>query len=70
MPTQFLHSIRKSETVNCWRCKTRQYPRNGACVRCHCALKLEYLRIAVKWATDSGDVGQGRSEATLVVFLQ
>jgi hypothetical protein len=24
----------------------------------------------VKWATDSGDVGQGRSEATLVVFLQ
>jgi hypothetical protein len=27
------------------------------------------LRIPVKWATDSGDVGQGRSEATLVVFL-
>ena len=47
MPTQFLHSIRKSETVNCWRCKTRQYPRNGACVRCHCALKLEYLNLEV-----------------------
>jgi hypothetical protein len=28
------------------------------------------VRIPVKWATDSGDVGQGRSEATLVVFLQ
>jgi len=27
------------------------------------------LRIPVKWAADSGDVGQGRSEATLVVFL-
>jgi hypothetical protein len=31
---------------------------------------LHCLRIPVKWATDSGDVGQGRSEATLVVFLQ
>jgi hypothetical protein len=27
------------------------------------------LRIPVKWATDSGEVGQSRSEATLVVFL-
>jgi len=27
------------------------------------------VRIPVKWAGDSGDVGQGRSEATLVVFL-
>ena len=27
------------------------------------------LRIPLKWATDSGDVGQSRSEATLVVFL-
>jgi UDP-N-acetyl-D-glucosamine dehydrogenase len=27
------------------------------------------VRIPVKWATDSGDVGQSRSEATLVVFL-
>jgi hypothetical protein len=29
----------------------------------------ERVRIPVKWAADSGDVGQGRSEATLVVFL-
>jgi hypothetical protein len=27
------------------------------------------VRIPVKWAGDSGDVGQSRSEATLVVFL-
>jgi len=27
------------------------------------------LRIPVKWAADSGEVGQSRSEATLVVFL-
>jgi hypothetical protein len=26
------------------------------------------MRIPVMWATDSGDVGQSRSEATLVVF--
>ncbi|MHB1675654.1 MAG: hypothetical protein ACYCSP_15535 [Acidobacteriaceae bacterium] len=26
------------------------------------------LRIPVKWAADSGDVGQNRSEATLVAF--
>jgi hypothetical protein len=28
----------------------------------------ELLRIPVKWASDSGDVGRSRSEATLVVF--
>jgi hypothetical protein len=27
------------------------------------------VRIPVKWAADSDDVGQSRSEATLVVFL-
>ena len=27
-----------------------------------------FLRIPVKWASDSGDVGRSRSEATLVVF--
>jgi hypothetical protein len=32
-------------------------------------LFLPFVRIPVKWAGDSGDVGQGRSEATLVVFL-
>ena len=26
------------------------------------------VRIPVKWASDSGDVGRSRSEATLVVF--
>jgi hypothetical protein len=28
-----------------------------------------WMRIPVKWAADSGEVGQSRSEATLVVFL-
>jgi len=27
------------------------------------------LRIPVKWGTDSGDVGQCRSEATLGIFI-
>ena len=27
------------------------------------------LRIPVKWGTDSGDVGQCRSEATLVISM-
>jgi hypothetical protein len=47
MTTQFLPSIRDSETVICGRCKTRQCPRDGACVRCHCGLKLEYLNLEV-----------------------
>ena len=47
MPTQFLHSIRDSETVTCPRCNRRQYPRNGSCLACHCALNLEYLNLEV-----------------------
>ena len=33
------------------------------------ALSPPRLRIPVMWAGDYGDVGQSRSEATLVVFL-
>lgn len=47
MPTRFIPSIRDSETVICRRCNTRQYPRNGTCVRCHCALGLDYLNLQV-----------------------
>ena len=47
MPTQFLPSIRDSETVICRRCNTRQYPRSGTCVRCDCALGLDYLNLQV-----------------------
>jgi ribosome-binding protein aMBF1 (putative translation factor) len=48
MPThQLLPSIRDSEIVICRRCKTRQYPRNGSCVRCNCALGLDYLNLQV-----------------------
>ncbi len=45
---QFLPSIRDSETITCRRCSTRQYPGNGACVRCHCALGVDYLTFQVR----------------------
>jgi hypothetical protein len=32
------------------------------------AMSAMEVRIPVKWASDSGDVGRSRSEATLVVF--
>ena len=50
--SQFLPSVRDSETVVCPRCSTAQYPRNGACVRCHCPLGLEYLLLKVSTQTN------------------
>ena len=47
MPTQFLPSIRDSETVICQRCHTAQFPRKGTCIKCHCALGLDYLNLQV-----------------------
>lgn len=48
MPTlEFLPSIRDSETITCRRCNTRQYPKNGACVRCRCALGVDYLSFPI-----------------------
>jgi hypothetical protein len=48
MPTlQFRPSIRDSETVTCWRCNTRQYPKGGACVRCRSALGVDYLSLPI-----------------------
>ncbi len=47
MSTQFLPSIRDSETITCRRCNTRQYPRSGNCVRCHNPLTLQYLKIEI-----------------------
>lgn len=44
---RFVPSIRDSETVICQRCNTRQYPRNGTCVRCHGLLGLHYLNVPV-----------------------
>jgi hypothetical protein len=46
-----------------WISKTGTFQTEG------CTKFNDVLRIPVKWAADSGDVGQGRSEATLVVFL-
>ena len=48
MPTpKFLPSIRDSETVTCHQCGTRQFPRDGACIRCHSALGLEYVSFRI-----------------------
>src|ERR1019366_7974135 len=48
MPTlDFLPSIRDSETITCPRCRTRQYPRSGTCVRCRRPLGLEYLVVPI-----------------------
>jgi hypothetical protein len=44
------------------KCQTAKTQASAPCVP-------QQLRIPVMWATDSGDVGQDRSEATLVVFL-
>jgi ribosome-binding protein aMBF1 (putative translation factor) len=44
---QFLPSIRDSEIVTCWRCKTCQYPKDGKCVRCHCSLGVYYASFQV-----------------------
>ena len=43
-----LPSIRESETITCLHCGTRQYPRDGACVRCRRrSLGLEYLVVSI-----------------------
>ncbi len=47
MPSQFLPSMRDSETITCMRCKTCQYPRSGNCIACHRPLNLQYLRIDI-----------------------
>jgi len=47
MSTQFLPSIRDSETITCQRCKRPQYPRSGDCIACHYPLNLQYLKIDI-----------------------
>jgi DNA-binding XRE family transcriptional regulator len=44
---QFRPSIRDSETVTCPHCSTRQYPKNGSCIRCHCTLDVDYVAIQI-----------------------
>jgi hypothetical protein len=69
MPTQFLHSIRDSETVTCRRCKTPQFPRDGTCVRCNSALGLDYLNIQVSTQLDPGAVRDERQLARSIGVL-
>ena len=40
---QFLSSISERETTTCRRCNTRQFIKNGNCVRCHCPLNVSYV---------------------------
>jgi ribosome-binding protein aMBF1 (putative translation factor) len=48
MPTlQFVPSIRDSETITCRRCNTRQYPKDGNCIRCHCTLNVKYVCLEI-----------------------
>jgi ribosome-binding protein aMBF1 (putative translation factor) len=48
MPTlQFVPSIRDSETVTCWHCNTRQFPKDGDCIRCHRTLNVEYVCLEI-----------------------
>ena len=69
MPTQFLPSIRESEIVICRRCNTRQYPRNGNCIRCHCTLGVHYLSLQVSSLLNPGKVHDERQLARSVGVL-
>ena len=44
---QFFLSLRDSEAVTCRRCNTRQYSRNGNCIRCHHSLGVEYASFQI-----------------------
>jgi hypothetical protein len=53
MPTlQFLSSIRDSETVTCRRYNTRQYPKDGNCVRCNRPLGVDYVCFQIDASLD------------------
>lgn len=70
MPTlQFLPSIRDSETITCRRCNTRQYPRNGTCVRCHSSLGLHYVYLQVNSRLNFRTVNDERQLARSIGVL-
>lgn len=69
MPTHFLPSIRNSETVICWRCKTCQYPRDGNCAKCHCKLGLDYLQLQVSTRLNARTVHDERQLACSIGVL-
>jgi hypothetical protein len=45
---EFLPSIKDNEAITCPRCNTRQYPRDGKCLRCHSLLKRDYLTLQIE----------------------
>lgn len=69
MPTQFLPSIRDSETVICRRCKTPQFPRSGSCIRCKAALGLNYLNFGINTQLNPSTVHYERQLARSVGIL-
>ena len=57
MPTlHFLPSIRESETITCWRCNTRQFPKDN-CSVCRSALNVNYLVLPVDTLLNSQTEG-------------
>lgn len=50
---KFLFSLRESETITCPRCSASQFPRNGACIKCHSPLGLEYVSVELDTLLDS-----------------
>jgi len=72
MPTvEFVPSIRDSETVTCRVCSSGQFPRNGKCLRCGSALKLEYLSLKFSTQLDP-PTGQDQKQlaSTIGVLLR
>lgn len=63
---QFLPSIRDSETVTCPRCSTRQYPKNGSCIRCQCTLNIGYLTLEISAALESSAENPSKQLAHLI----
>ena len=49
---KFLTSLRDSETITCRQCNTVQFPRNGRCIRCHSALKLDFVSLRIDGLPD------------------
>ena len=69
MPTQFVPSIRDSETITCHRCNTRQYPKNGNCVKCRVSLGLDYLNLQLSTRHNPPTVDYERQLARLLGAL-
>lgn len=67
MPTfQFLPSIRDSETITCRRCNTRQFPKDGGCIRCHRSLGVDYVYFQIGTSLGQRSEDQPKQLARLI----